>query len=194
MQLVSATANPDKFIEIAEILPAQIELLPRPTDIPDVVEDADDLAGNARLKASAIMEATGLAAIADDTGLEVDALKGAPGVYSARFAGDSATYEENVTKLLKNLEVVAMENRTARFRTVALIVWPDGTETIAHGVVEGRITEKPIGELGFGYDSVFCPNEGRGKTFGQMENSEKNLISHRGRALRLLSEKLGLLS
>ncbi len=109
MQLVSATANPDKFIEIAEILPAQIELLPRPTDIPDVVEDADDLAGNARLKASAIMEATGLAAIADDTGLEVDALQGAPGVHSARFAGDSATYEENVTKLLERLEVVAIE-------------------------------------------------------------------------------------
>ena len=194
MQLVSATANPDKFIEIAEILPAQIELLPRPTDIPDVVEDADDLAGNARLKASAIKEATGLAAIADDTGLEVDALQGAPGVHSARFAGDSATYEENVTKLLERLEAVAIENRTARFRTVALIVWPDGNETIAHGVVEGRITEKPIGELGFGYDAVFCPNEGRGKTFGQMENSEKNLISHRGRALRSLSEKLGLLS
>mgnify|MGYP001394445841 FL=1 len=194
MQLVSATANPDKFIEIAEILPAQIELLPRPTDIPDVVEDADDLAGNARLKASAIKEATGLAAIADDTGLEVDALQGAPGVHSARFAGDSATYEENVTKLLEKLEAVAIENRTARFRTVALIVWPDGNETIAHGVVEGRITEKPIGELGFGYDAVFCPNEGRGKTFGQMENSEKNLISHRGRALRSLSEKLGLLS
>ena len=194
MQLVSATANPDKFIEIVEILPAQIELLPRPTDIPDVTEDANDLEGNARLKAKAIMEATGLAAIADDTGLEVDALQGAPGVHSARFAGDSATYEENVAKLLKNLEVVAIENRTARFRTVALIVWPDGRETIAHGVVEGRITENPIGELGFGYDSVFCPIEGRGKTFGEMANSEKNLISHRGRALRSLSEKLGLLS
>ena len=194
MQLVSATANPDKFIEIVEILPAQIELLPRPTDIPDVVEDADDLAGNARLKANAIMEATGLAAIADDTGLEVDALQGAPGVHSARFAGDSATYEENVAKLLKNLEAVAIKNRTARFRTVVLIVWPDGNETIAHGVVEGRITENPIGELGFGYDAVFCPNEGRGKTFGEMTNSEKNLISHRGRALRSLSEKLGLLS
>ena len=194
MQLVSATANPDKFIEIVEILPAQIELLPRPTDIPDVVEDADDLAGNARLKANAIMEATGLATIADDTGLEVDALQGAPGVHSARFAGDSATYEENVAKLLKNLEAVAIKNRTARFRTVVLIVWPDGNETIAHGVVEGRITENPIGELGFGYDAVFCPNEGRGKTFGEMTNSEKNLISHRGKALRSLSEKLGLLS
>ncbi|MBB33781.1 MAG: non-canonical purine NTP pyrophosphatase, RdgB/HAM1 family [Acidimicrobiaceae bacterium] len=194
MQLVSATANPDKFIEIVEILPAQIELLPRPTDIPDVVEDADDLAGNARLKANAIMEATGLATIADDTGLEVDALQGAPGVHSARFAGDSATYEENVAKLLKNLEAVAIENRTARFRTVVLIVWPDGNETIAHGVVEGRITENPIGELGFGYDAVFCPNEGRGKTFGEMTNSEKNLISHRGKALRSLSEKLGLRS
>ena len=194
MQLVSATANPDKFIEIVEILPAQIELLPRPTDIPDVVEDADDLAGNARLKANAIMEATGLATIADDTGLEVDALQGAPGVHSARFAGDSATYEENVAKLLKNLEAVAIKNRTARFRTVVLIVWPDGNETIAHGVVEGRITENPIGELGFGYDAVFCPNEGRGKTFGEMTNSEKNLISHRGKALRSLSEKLGLRS
>jgi len=168
--------------------------LPRPTDIPDVVEDADDLAGNARLKANAIMEATGLAAIADDTGLEVDALQGAPGVHSARFAGDSATYEENVAKLLKNLEAVAIKNRTARFRTVVLIVWPDGNETIAHGVVEGRITENPIGELGFGYDAVFCPNEGRGKTFGEMTNSEKNLISHRGKALRSLSEKLGLRS
>ncbi len=194
MQLVSATANPGKFIEIAEILPAQIELLSRPADIPDVVEDADDLAGNARLKANAIMEATGLPAIADDTGLEVDALQGAPGVHSARFAGDSATYEENTAKLLKSLETVAAENRTARFRTVVLIVWPDGNETIAHGVVEGRITENPIGELGFGYDAVFCPNEGQGKTFGEMTNCEKNLISHRGKALRALSEKLGLRS
>ncbi len=192
MRLISATANPDKFVEIEEVLPDEIKLVPRPPEIPDVVEDADDLAGNARLKAYAIMRETGEPAIADDTGLEVDALGGAPGVLSARYAGDGASYQDNIDKLLRELSTVPISQRTARFRTVALIAWPDGSERIAHGVVEGRIAIEPAGESGFGYDCVFLPDEGNGRTFAEMGNDEKNLISHRGRALRSLSTELGL--
>ena len=192
MRLISATANPDKFVEIKEVLPDEIELVPRPPEIPDVVEDADDLTGNARLKAYAIMRETGEPAIADDTGLEVDALGGAPGVLSARYAGDGASYQDNIDKLLRELSTVPISQRTARFRTVALIAWPDGSERIAHGVVEGRIAIEPAGESGFGYDCVFLPDEGNGRTFAEMSNDEKNLISHRGRALRSLSTELGL--
>ncbi|HJM96971.1 MAG TPA: RdgB/HAM1 family non-canonical purine NTP pyrophosphatase [Acidimicrobiales bacterium] len=188
--MISATANPDKFVEILGLLPKQVELVPRPEDIPDVAEDAEDLLGNARLKARAIMKATGQPAIADDTGLEVDALNGAPGIHSARFAGGSATYQENIVKLLEALTDIPTQDRTARFRTVALIAWPDGSETIAHGVVEGKIMKDPVGKLGFGYDSIFLPNEGLGKTFGEMNNEEKSRISHRGRALRSLINKL----
>ena len=192
MIIVSATANLGKFTEIKEILSSSVELLARPKNIPDVVEDADDLVGNARLKANAIMKATGLAAVADDTGLEVDALNGGPGVHSARYAGEYATDQENVTKLLKDLIPIPTEGRTARFRTVVLVAWPDGNELVAHGVAEGRITQAPVGKLGFGYDAVFLPDEGEGKTFGEMENEEKNQISHRGKALRALNEKLSI--
>ena len=138
------------------------------------------------------MRETGEPAIADDTGLEVDALGGAPGVLSARYAGDGASYQDNIDKLLRELSTVPISQRTARFRTVALIAWPDGSERIAHGVVEGRIAIEPAGESGFGYDCVFLPDEGNGRTFAEMSNDEKNLISHRGRALRSLSTELGL--
>ncbi len=190
MDLVCASANSHKYSEMAQILSGVVNLIPRPPEIPDVVEDANTLEGNARLKATAIRASTGCPAVADDTGLEVDALGGAPGIFSARYAGENATYEENVSKLLEEMSQVTGEGRSARFRTVALIVWEDGAETITEGVVEGVIAETPSGKGGFGYDSVFIPSSGEGKTFAEMSDEEKNDISHRGVAFRKLKELL----
>lgn len=199
LRLVLASANPDKAVEIAAILGAAVVLLPRPAEVPDVAEDALDLEGNARLKAAALARATGLGAVADDTGLEVDALDGRPGVYSARYAGDGATYLDNVTKLLGELAAsgagghVAGDRgvgRTARFRTVALALLSDGSELVAHGVSEGTIADGPRGAGGFGYDSVFVPADGDGRTFAELAPDEKHALSHRGRAFRALAAKL----
>ena len=190
MDLVCASANPNKYSEISQILSGVVNLIPRPAEIPEVVEDADTLEGNARLKAIAVRMATGCAAVADDTGLEVDALGGAPGILSARYAGEDASYEDNVSKLLESMREVTGEERSARFRTVALVAWQDGTETIAEGVVEGVIADRPSGAGGFGYDSVFIPTAGGGKTFAEMGDEEKNAISHRGAAFRSLKEHL----
>ena len=189
MQFVCASANPDKVAEIKAVLaPLGVEVLPRPDDVPEVVEDAPTLEGNARLKAVAICEAAGLPALADDTGLEVDALGGAPGVLSARYAGEQATYADNVVKLLDALaDLPDPEERLARFRTVALVHYPDGREVMAAGWVDGVITGGPRGTNGFGYDPVFEPVEGDGRTFGEMTTEEKNGISHRSRALRALA-------
>lgn len=192
MRLVLATANPDKVAEIAEILGSAVELVPRPAGVPDVVEDAPTLEGNARLKACALVEATGEPSVADDTGLEVDALGGAPGVWSARYAGEAATYADNVAKLLRELDGVPPSRRTARFRTVALARWPDGREVVAQGVVEGVIVDAGRGESGFGYDPVFVPTDGDGRTFAEMTSAEKHEISHRGRAFRALATRLAL--
>jgi XTP/dITP diphosphohydrolase len=188
--LVLASANPDKAAEIADILGEAVELRPRPPDLPDVVEDGDTLLANARLKAVAVSEAVGLGAVADDTGLEVDALDGAPGVFTARFAGEGATYADNVAKLLVELEGVPAEVRGARFRTVALARFPDGREVVAEGVVTGTIATEARGTEGFGYDPVFVPDEGDGRTFAEMSAGEKHAISHRGRAFRALAEAL----
>ena len=190
MDLVCASANPNKYSEISQILSGVVNLIPRPAEIPEVVEDADTLEGNARLKAIAVRMATGCAAVADDTGLEVDALGGAPGIFSARYAGEEASYEDNVSKLLESMREVTGEERSARFRTVALVAWQDGTETIAEGIVEGAIADRPSGAGGFGYDSVFIPTAGGGKTFAEMGDEEKNAISHRGAAFRSLKEHL----
>lgn len=195
-RFVLATANPDKAQEIREVLETelstrglQVELVARPGDVPDVVEDGATLEDNARLKAVALAEATGLAAIADDTGLEVDALEGAPGVHSARYAGEDATYEDNCTKLLEELAGVAPERRTARFATVALVRWPDGVEVAALGTVDGVIAEAPSGVGGFGYDPLFIP-ESSDRTFAQMTAHEKHSRSHRGDAFRTLAQAL----
>ena len=193
MRLVLASANRDKAAEIAAILSAAVpglDLAPRPADLGDVDENGATLLENARLKAAAIAAATGEAAVADDTGLAVDALDGAPGVYSARFAGEGATYADNVAKLLKELDGVAPERRTARFATVALIRWPDGREVAATGEVEGVITTAPRGERGFGYDPIFEPTEGDGRTFAELLPVEKHALSHRGRAFRVLAAEL----
>jgi len=186
-QLVLATANRDKVAEIAAALDG-FELLPRPDGVPEVDETADTLEGNARLKARALCDATGLPAVADDTGLEVDALDGAPGVYSSRYAGPDVTYEDNVNALLRALEGVA--DRAARFRTVALVAFPDGSEVMAEGSVDGIIIDTPAGSRGFGYDPIFVPDGGDGRTFAEMTIAEKNAVSHRGRAFRALAKKL----
>lgn len=183
-RLVCASANPDKVAEIAAILGDVVELVPRPADVPDVVEDADTLEGNARLKAAAIVAATGEPAVADDTGLEVFALGGRPGVRTGRYAGDGATYADNRAKLLHELDGVA--DRRARFRTVAMVVWPDGSELAVEGVCDGTITDAERGERGFGYDAVFVPTGGDGRTFAEMSDDEKHAVSHRGRAFRAL--------
>jgi XTP/dITP diphosphohydrolase len=189
--LVSASANPDKAAEIAAILAeVGIEVLPRPSGLADVVEDADTLVGNARLKAVAVCEATGRAAVADDTGLEVDALDGAPGVYSARYAGEHVTYADNVAKLLGALAGVEDHARTARFRTVALARFPDGREVVAEGWVDGWISPEPRGSAGFGYDPVFVPGPAGGPTFAELTPPEKHAVSHRGRAFRALAALL----
>lgn len=187
-RLVCASANPDKVAEIAAILHGTVELVPRPASVPDVVEDADTLEGNARLKAVAICDATGLPAVADDTGLEVTALGGAPGVHSARYAGEDASYADNRVKLLADLEGV--EDRRAAFRTCVVVRWPDGTEVVVNGVCPGTITTAERGERGFGYDSVFVPDDGDGRTFAEMTDADKHAVSHRGRALRLLFAEL----
>lgn len=193
-RLVCASANPDKVREIDEILAScGVVLEPRPATVPDVEENADTLEGNARLKAVAIAQATGVGALADDTGLEVDALGGAPGVRSARYAGEPSNSAANIAKLLSELDALgasSVEQRRARFRTVVLVRWPDGSETIAEGTVSGTIALEQHGSGGFGYDPVFVPDEGDGRTFAEMDTSEKHLISHRGRALRSLAEGL----
>ena len=188
-ELVVASANPDKVKEISSVLDGLVTLIPRPDHVPDVVEDGDTLEDNARLKAQAILQATGIAALSDDTGLSVDALGGEPGVRSARYSGENATYEENVEKLIQNLAGVPPRLRTARFKTVAMICYPDGSEIIATGVVEGMISESRKGDEGFGYDPVFVPYEGDGSSFAEM-GEEKHSFSHRGRALRNLVEMI----
>lgn len=187
LRAVCASANPHKVAEMFDLMGGIIDLLPRPAELPDVVEDADTLVGNARLKAIAVCDATGLPALADDTGLEVDALHGAPGVRTARFAGEHATDADNRQKMLAELDG---KSRSCRFRTVALLRFPDGREIIAEGVCEGMIAENEIGDRGFGYDPLFIASEGDGRTFAQMSVDEKHALSHRGKAFRALSGML----
>lgn len=192
MRFILASANTDKAAEIAEIMADErgIELIARPPEVPDVDETEDTLVGNALLKARALVAATGIAAIADDTGLEVDALSGAPGVYSARYAGEPSDAAANRAKLLYELSTQLLGDRAARFRTVAVAVFPDGREVIANGVCEGVITPAERGAAGFGYDAIFVPLDGDGRTFAEMTSDEKHLISHRGRAFRELQTLL----
>lgn len=189
MRVVLATANPHKAAEIRPLL-AGFDVVPRPEGLGDVEETADTLEGNARLKAEAVAAFSGELAVADDTGLEVAALGGRPGVWSARYAGEDATYADNVAKLLADLDGLADEARQARFRTVAVARAPDGRQVVAEGVVDGRIAAVARGGGGFGYDSVFVPDDGDGRTFAEMTTAEKSAISHRGRAFRSLAAPL----
>ncbi len=199
LRMVLATANPDKAAEIVALVSDtvgdRVELVARPPSVGEVEETGDTLEDNARLKAVALVKATGLPAIADDTGLEVEALGGGPGVRSSRYSGEHATYDDNVTKLLAELDAAgahAPEARRARFRTVAMACFPGGREVAAHGVVEGTISPERRGTGGFGYDPVFIPDGGDGRTYAEMPSTEKNTRSHRARAFRALA--IGLLS
>jgi XTP/dITP diphosphohydrolase len=174
------------LVDAPDRIAGAVEALVVPGEPPDVEETGATLEGNARIKARALADALGLPAISDDTGLEVDALHGAPGVYSARYAGEHATYADNVDLLLRELEGVERERRTARFATVAMTCYPDGREISVRGEVEGIVTATVTGGSGFGYDPVFAPIEGDGRTFAEMTPAEKHAVSHRGRAFRAL--------
>jgi XTP/dITP diphosphohydrolase len=188
-RVVVASKNPDKVSEVESLLEGTglVTEIVRGLEWADVEETGSTLEENARLKARAVAEATGLPVLADDTGLEVDALDGEPGVETARFAGPSASYAENVARMLEVMDGRAQ--RSARFRTVVALGFPDGVEILAEGVLEGRITEEPRGVDGFGYDPVF---EVDGRTLAEMTSEEKNAMSHRARAIHALVEAVGL--
>ena len=191
-ELVLATRNHNKVIELVALLGdlgITIRTLDEFPDAPDVVEDGDTCEANAVKKARAIAEFTGLPAVADDTGLEVDTLGGRPGVYAARYAGEDATYEDNCRKLLQELTGVPHERRTARFLTVAAIALPSGGIRVVQGTLDGVIAEEASGTLGFGYDPVFLIPE-LGKTLAQLSADQKNTISHRANAFTQAKELL----
>ncbi len=187
MKIILATHNTDKRKEMmAALADLNVEILSL-ADFPqvgEIVEDGETLTENAIIKAKAVFDITGIPAISDDTGLSVDALHGAPGVYSARYAGESATYADNVEKLVCEMKNVLPENRGAQFQTIMVYIDKD-TELIADGVVKGQIADASKGVGGFGYDPVFYIPE-QEKTFAEMTIQEKNQISHRGIALRNL--------
>ena len=184
MQIVLATHNKGKMSEINNLLSSSYEVLTLDhfPDIKEIPETGKTLKENAFIKARTVFEMTGLPSLADDTGLEVEALGGEPGVFSARYAGEQASYQDNCEKLLKNMMRVPKENREAKFRTV-IAYKDDNRELSCDGSVDGEIAQSPKGSFGFGYDSVFYypPLE---KTFAELSEEEKNSISHRGRALR----------
>jgi len=194
-ELVLATRNPHKGAELVALLSdlgIRIRTLAEFPDAPEVAEDGQTCEANAVKKAQAIMQHTGRTAVADDTGLEVDALGGRPGVHAARYAGPNATYEDNWRKLLRELEGVPPERRRARFITVAAIARPSAKVEVVDGVLEGLIAEEPAGTQGFGYDPVFFVPEA-GKTLAELTADEKNRISHRARALAKVRNMLGKL-
>ena len=193
-ELVLATRNRDKGAELAALLGdlgVTIRTLTEFPDAPEIVEDGETCRANAIKKAKTIARHTGLPAVADDTGLMVDALGGRPGIYAARYAGENATYEDNWRKLLRELTGVPPARRRARFVTAAAMAWP-GVEPadVVEGTLEGVITEEPAGNQGFGYDPVFFVPE-LGKTLAQLTPEEKNRVSHRARAFVKVKELLG---
>jgi len=193
-ELVLATRNRHKGAELAALLGdmgVRIRTLAEFPDAPEVAEDGDTCRANAIKKATVIARHTGLPAVADDTGLMVDALGGRPGVYAARYAGETATYEDNWRKLLRELSGVPRERRRARFVTVAALARPTTDQVeVVEGLLEGLITEAPAGERGFGYDPVFFVPE-LGKTLAQLTPEEKNRVSHRAKAFAKVKELLG---
>jgi XTP/dITP diphosphohydrolase len=189
VKLVLATFNRDKGRELQALLDLRDLEVVSLADVPGATAPAETgstLDENARITARAAMARTGLPAIADDTGLEVDALDGRPGVHAARYAGPQASYADNVRKLLSELAGVPAGQRAARFRAVCVACWPDGIELAAHGVLEGRIAAAPRGTGGFGYDPVFELPDGR--TLAELAEAEKNALSHRARAMRRLAQ------
>ena len=195
-EIVLATRNRHKGVELAALLGdlgIRIRTMDEFPGVPDVVEDGATCEANAVKKAREVATATGLPAVADDTGLEVDALGGRPGVYAARYAGEDATYEDNCRKLLEELSGVPHDKRTARFITVAAIALPSAGVRVATGELRGAISEKPAGSQGFGYDPVFFVLE-LGKTLAELSPEEKNRVSHRAKAFMQLRDVLKVLS
>ena len=185
--LVLATGNPDKVVELRSLLGDRYVVESRPTDLPETVEDGETLEANALKKAREVAARAGALSVADDTGLFVAALGGRPGVRTGRYAGEHATYDENVDKLLAELaDRDGPDERAAAFRTVIAARWPDGTELTVEGRVDGWITPERRGTGGFGYDPVFVPHEGDGRSFAEMTTDEKNEFSHRARAIEAL--------
>lgn len=193
-RIIVATGNRGKLEEIRSALDFPgwefVTAADLGADTLHVEETGETLLDNARLKAHAYREAFGLAALADDSGLEVDVLGGEPGVYSSRYAGETATDADNNKKLLAALAGTPCERRTARFRSVIVLVAEDGTETVAEGACEGSINFEPRGTGGFGYDPLFLPDAAVGRTMAELDLAGKNAISHRGAALRALHELL----
>lgn len=188
MVLVCASANVHKVEEMNALLADIVHLVPRPAELGEVHETGSTLLENAVIKAEAVAAFAHADAIADDTGLEVDALDGAPGVWSARFAGEPQSDARNRALLLERLDGIV--NRSARFRTVLAIVRADGTVIHADGTCNGTIALAERGDNGFGYDSVFIPNDGDGRTFAELSSDEKNAMSHRAHAVVALRELL----
>lgn len=194
MKAVFASRNRHKAEQVAVLLPG-IQLISIDAVAPDLrlEEPWDSFRANALAKARAVVAATGHPAIADDSGLEVDALGGAPGVFSARYAGEAATDRENNAKLVAALKDVPVQHRTCRYRCVAAMVTPDGRELAVEGACEGRIIDEGRGSLGFGYDPHFVPI-GEQRTMGEIPLEDKLAFSHRGRAFRVLAQRLGTAS
>jgi pyridoxamine 5'-phosphate oxidase len=190
VRAVLASRNRHKLTQVAELLP-HLELIELDDAAPGLVleEPYDSFVDNARAKARAVAEATGMPAIADDSGIEVEALDGAPGVRSARYAGEGATDADNNAKLIAALEGAPEEDRACRYRCVAVLMWPDGRELVAEGQMEGRVVLEGRGSLGFGYDPHVVP-DGETRTMGEIPLVEKLKFSHRGRAFRALADQI----
>jgi XTP/dITP diphosphohydrolase len=186
MELIIATHNKNKVCEFQRIL-APLDVKVSAAKLPEVDETGKTFAENAYIKAASACRATGMAAVADDSGLSVDALGGAPGVYSARYAGDGATDEDRINKLLQNLKNVPVNSRTAKFVCSICCAFPNGDKITAQGECKGKIAFEPRGNDGFGYDPVFLVGD---STFAEISGEEKDKISHRGKALRIFAEKL----
>ncbi len=188
--LVLATRNGHKVREIRTAIGDSYEVQPCPEGIPEVEETSDTYEGNARLKVETVVKYVNGLVVADDTGIEVDALGGAPGVNSARFSGPEQNSRRNCEHLLAKMSNVPDQKRTARYRTVLVARFRNGPEVMAGGVCDGSIARSLRGDRGFGYDPVFVPFEGGGRTFAEMSSEEKDAIPHRARAFRLLVNKL----
>ena len=184
MRIVLATGNQGKVAEIRDLL-ADHDVVPRP-EMDDPVEDGETLLDNARIKARAVVDATGESAVADDTGLFVDALDDAPGVHTAYYK-DGTSFAHGYDRVLH--ELGDRDDREATWRTIALLLHPDGTEVVAEGTCTGSIARAARGEAGFGYDPVFVP-DGESRTFAEMTKADKNAVSHRGAAFRALASKI----
>jgi len=192
MKIVLATGNKNKLREFQQILASDtLEIVAQSefADCPEVIEDGSTFEENALKKARAIAAHSGCIAMADDSGLEVDALMGEPGIYSARYAGEPRSDKRNIALLLEHMRRVCGAQRGAQFVCVIAVVTPQGQELIARGLCRGQITTQPEGSDGFGYDPIFL-DESSGRTFAELSSDEKNSISHRGRAVHNLRELL----